>query len=104
MPRFNVTSPDGRTFEVNAPEGATKEDAIAYVQKMQASKPQPAPQAEPAAPQRSTGQEVGRQLGLTGRAALEGAGDLLGIFTNPVQSGLARLTGAPEQSLADAAT
>lgn len=61
-------------------------------------------EAAPAAQQRSTGQEVGRQLGLTGRAALEGAGDLLGIFTNPVQSGLARLTGAPEQSLADAAT
>lgn len=33
MPKFRVTSPDGRTFDVDAPEGATQDDAIAYVQK-----------------------------------------------------------------------
>ena len=32
MPKFRVTSPDGTTYEVNAPEGATQQDAIAYVQ------------------------------------------------------------------------
>lgn len=32
MPTFIVTSPDGRRIRVNAPEGATQEDAIAYVQ------------------------------------------------------------------------
>ena len=32
MPNYRITSPDGRTFNVNAPEGATKEDAIAYIQ------------------------------------------------------------------------
>ena len=32
MPSYRITSPDGRTFNVNAPEGATKEDAIAYIQ------------------------------------------------------------------------
>jgi hypothetical protein len=30
--KFRVTSPDGRIYEVNAPEGATQADAIAYVQ------------------------------------------------------------------------
>jgi hypothetical protein len=30
MPRFRVTGPDGKTFVVNAPEGATKEQAIAF--------------------------------------------------------------------------
>src|SRR5690349_16206722 len=39
MPVFKVTSPDGRTFRVTAPEGATQADAIAYVQKNMADKP-----------------------------------------------------------------
>ena len=33
MPKFHVTSPDGITYEVNAPDGATERDAIDYVQK-----------------------------------------------------------------------
>ena len=30
MPIFDVTTPDGKVLEVNAPEGATEKDAIAY--------------------------------------------------------------------------
>lgn len=33
MPQYEVNSPDGKTYTVNAPEGATEQDAIAYVQK-----------------------------------------------------------------------
>lgn len=33
MAKFSITSPDGQTFDVNAPDGATEADAIAYVQK-----------------------------------------------------------------------
>lgn len=36
MPRFQITSPDGRKFEVDAPEGATEQDAIAYIQRQEA--------------------------------------------------------------------
>lgn len=32
MAKFQITAPDGQTYEVNAPEGATEEDAISYVQ------------------------------------------------------------------------
>lgn len=32
MPTFRITAPDGRVFEVNAPEGATEKDALARVQ------------------------------------------------------------------------
>ncbi len=32
MPTFDVTSPDGRKFRVNAPEGATQDQIIAYAQ------------------------------------------------------------------------
>ena len=48
MPTFRVTSPDGVTVEVNAPEGATQEQAISYAQSNWDSiigsvKPTPAP-------------------------------------------------------------
>ena len=36
MPTFEITSPEGRKFRVTAPEGATKEEALARVQAMQA--------------------------------------------------------------------
>ena len=32
MGKFRVTAPDGRTFDVNGPDGSTQDDAIAYVQ------------------------------------------------------------------------
>jgi hypothetical protein len=31
MPKFEVTAPDGRTFEVDGPPGSTKEQAIEYI-------------------------------------------------------------------------
>jgi hypothetical protein len=34
MPIFTVTAPNGKTYDVTAPEGATGEQAIAYVQRM----------------------------------------------------------------------
>lgn len=33
MPRFHITSPDGATYEIDGPEGATEQDALAIVQK-----------------------------------------------------------------------
>lgn len=33
MPKYEVTAPDGKVYEVNAPEGATEQQAIEYVQK-----------------------------------------------------------------------
>ncbi len=39
MPIFMVTSPDGRKFKVNGPDGSTQEDAIKYAQGLHASTP-----------------------------------------------------------------
>lgn len=54
MPRYEITAPDGRKFEVNAPEGATLEDAIAWAQQNQdkivAMPQEGAPAAEEPAP------------------------------------------------------
>ncbi len=32
MPSFEITSPDGRRFQINAPEGASQDDVLAYAQ------------------------------------------------------------------------
>lgn len=57
MPVFEITSPDGRTFEINAPEGASKEQVLAYAQEqfssMQKQKnidPQTGQQFDPSVP------------------------------------------------------
>lgn len=36
MPEFEVTSPDGQKFRVNAPDGATQEEALAFAQSQHA--------------------------------------------------------------------
>jgi len=41
MPIFDVTTPDGKVIEVNAPEGATEKDAIAYVASIYTPPPPP---------------------------------------------------------------
>jgi hypothetical protein len=32
MPKYRITSPDGKTFEITAPEGATQEQVLSYAQ------------------------------------------------------------------------
>src|SRR5690349_21785167 len=46
MARYEITSPEGKRFEINAPDGATQEQVLQYAQTQFAS---PAP-AQPAAP------------------------------------------------------
>lgn len=43
MPRFEITSPDGQKFEINAPEGATEQHALAYAQSQFSRRPAAAP-------------------------------------------------------------
>lgn len=43
MPRYEITSPDGRRFEINAPDGATQDQVMAYAQQNFGS---PAPKQE----------------------------------------------------------
>ena len=50
MPLFEVTTPDGGTYQVNAPEGATEQDAIRYIQSQYTPQPEQLelPPVEPA--------------------------------------------------------
>lgn len=47
MPRYEITSPEGKRFEVNAPDGASQEDVLAYAQQQFT---QPAPKYQPISP------------------------------------------------------
>lgn len=39
MPKYRITSPDGQTYEVTAPEGASEQDVLSYAHSQWASKP-----------------------------------------------------------------
>lgn len=59
MPQFIVTSPDGRKFQVNGPEGSTQEDAINYIKNSQASaQPTEQPTQQPALLEKPAAQDM----------------------------------------------
>lgn len=89
MPTFEFTSPEGKTYEVSGPDGATREQAFGILQQQMASGQ--AKSVEPSVIQRA-GQALnaapaylGRQLGLTARSALEGPAEAAQIVTEPVR-------------------
>lgn len=47
MPVFQITAPDGRKFRINAPDGASKEQALAYAQQQFAAQPAKAAYRDP---------------------------------------------------------
>ena len=55
MPAFEVTGPDGKSYEVNTPEGSTERDAIRYVQNQYYSAPEPVAENIPFTPTPETG-------------------------------------------------
>lgn len=79
MPRFEVTSPDGRTIEVTAPEGATEQQAIAYAQQNWA-------QLLAAQPKKESGLLAAGKSGL-GSLISSGATGLESLFGDATQAG-----------------
>jgi len=73
MPTFVVTSPDGKQYEVNAPDGATEQQAIDYIK---SSYQAPTPQ-EP-----GMGSQIARQAGLAGRAVVQGLSAPANVVTD----------------------
>jgi hypothetical protein len=66
MPKFEITSPDGKLFEITAPEGATQADVLAYAQNQFAQK-------QPTLGQKALG--VGESALTVGSSAI---GDIIG--------------------------
>lgn len=85
MPQFEVKAPDGKVFDVNAPDGATEKDAIAYVQK-QYYGTQSVDMPKAVGPKIES--EIGRQFGLTARAGIEGVGNTLDTLASPIRGAL----------------
>ncbi len=86
MPKYAVTAPDGKIYDVNAPDGATEQDAISYVQ-TNLYTPATEPVDKPA-----LHDVVGKDMSLP-RKMLHGAmggigGGPLGIITGAGKSGL----------------
>jgi hypothetical protein len=71
MPKYQITSPDGQKFEVNAPEGATQEQVLAYAQSQFSQQP---PKQETSAL---------KNLGL---GALRGVGGIGASLAQPFQA------------------
>lgn len=76
---------DGTRLEF--PDGTDPSVIQATVKNLMAGKPAPAP-TEPAKPQRTTIGEIGHQLGLTARAGVGAASDVVGMFSNPIAAAL----------------
>lgn len=72
MAKYRVTGPDGKTYDVNAPDGATEGDAISYVRDQYYS-------STPATPERKPDPYIGKSLEELGKmyrqARLVDAGD-----------------------------
>lgn len=85
MPAYEVTSPDGKTWEVNAPEGATQEQVLAYAKQQWTAQIK-----EPPAAVKAGGalKDIPRQLGLTGRYAVEGLAGVGDMLSAPIRLGL----------------
>lgn len=90
MPSFEFTSPEGKTYTVAGPEGATKEQAFQMLQSQIKMAPAPAP-----APAKPFGQQLNdsiadipRQVGLTARYGIEGVGGALDMLASPIRAGL----------------
>lgn len=89
MGKYKVTSPDGQTYEINAPDGATDEEVMAYAQRsFKMAK-------APAAPEKPFGQklnegiaDIARQIGLTARYGVEGLGNTLNFLSSPIRTGM----------------
>lgn len=90
MPKYRITGPDGQSYDVNAPDGASEQDVLAYAQrnfKMSAA-PKPTPAAKPFGQQLNDAiSDAPRQVGLTARYGLEGLGGTFdSLVGNPLRT------------------
>ena len=88
MPKYQITGPDGKAFEVTAPDGASESDVLAYAQrnfKLAAAPAKTKPFGEDL---NDTIAGLPRQLGLTARAGLRAVDGTVNMLTAPIRAGL----------------
>lgn len=77
MATFVVTAPNGKEYEITAPDNATQDQVLEYAKQNYQSLPETQAQPSP-----SMTDQLGRQLGLTGRAAIQGASAPINAVTD----------------------
>jgi hypothetical protein len=107
MPRFNVNAPDGSIIPVDAPEGATEQDAIAFAAATYKPKA-PAAESGVPGPRKSYGllEVPGQAVANLPASAKKFAGGLYEAVTSPVQTVMGVLdvgAGALQKVLPDSA-
>jgi hypothetical protein len=100
MPRFQITDPSGKTYEINAPEGATQEQALAYAQQQFSQQAQQKPQAQAEQPSllnRGINAVVGKvaDYANTGFGAIRGAGSIGATVLAPYDIAKDAVNGKP---------
>lgn len=94
MPTFKITAPDGNSYDVNAPEGASEADVLAYAQRTYKMAAAPKAPSKPFGQQLNEGiADIPRQVGLTARAALSGIGGGLDFLASPFRGAMNMLPG-----------
>ena len=87
MPKYKITGPDGKSYEVNAPDGASEQDVLAYAQRSFKMAAAPARKKGFGEDLSDALTDVPRQIGMTARYGIEGVGDLFDAFVgNPVRT------------------
>lgn len=108
MPTFEFTSPQGKTYTVEGPEGATREQAFQILQEQIGQASGLRQEAKPPKARRATFKEeirnIPRQLGLTARYGIEGLADVAGILSNPIAATSNALLGTKLRPLRTATT
>ena len=79
MPRYEITSPDGKRWEVDAPDGATQDQVLAYAQQQWSAKP-----AGAAPGPMTRNNDLAAQAGLTLRAGVKGVMALPGMANDAI--------------------
>lgn len=77
MPRFEITGPDGKRYEVNAPEGASERQAIEYVKAQHYS--------QPAQPQRSVYEQTAQKQSALENMLAGAGGSMYGMYLGAKQ-------------------
>jgi hypothetical protein len=103
VPIYTLQGPDGKTYTVEGPAGATADQIGAFVMSQQQAAPAPQPVQEAGQSINRGLSDIPRQIGLTARYALEGPAQAAQIVTEPI-AGLMRLGGIKTKPLGEIAS
>ena len=85
MATYKVEAPDGSIIELEGPANASDAQLVQAAQAAYAQRQTTTPTVPAQQPQQASAlQEIGRQVGLTGRGVIEGVTGLAGIVIDPV--------------------